>query len=92
MPIDLVVIDRVDACATAKPGCHSYTVTATTIEDRPRTVQYQTVNAWYASFCKQSIATKRELWITWNGNSFKSKELTKAEPDTSAWRPMPRGA
>lgn len=92
MAIDLVTIQRVDSVPTAKAGTNSYTITATTIEERPRTVQYQTVNEWNASLCHEAIKTKRELWMTWHATNFKSKDLTKVEHDTSAWRPMPRGA
>jgi hypothetical protein len=75
MPIDLVTIQRVDSVQTAKAGTMNYTITATTIEDRPRTVQYQTVNDWRASVCHQAIAPKRELWINWRSSNFKSKDI-----------------
>ncbi len=90
MPLDLVTVQRVDRAATANLNVFSYVITATTIEERPRTTQYQTVNDWRAALCEQSIKSKRELWITWRSSDFKSKDITKVEPDTSAWRPTPR--
>ncbi len=90
MPIDLCRIQRVDQTATAKANTFSYVITATTIEEWPRTTQYQTVNDWKAALCQQSIQPKRELWITWRSSDFKSKDIEKVEPDTSAWRPEPR--
>ena len=86
MPLDLVTVLRVDSLETSKQGVWSHTITARTIEGNPRTVQYQTCNDWRASFCKESIKPKRQLWVTWRSSDFRSKDLTYVEPDRTAWR------
>lgn len=63
MPLDKILVERVDACQTAKPGLFSYLVTGETVDERPRHYQVQTLSAWKASVCEASIAAKRAVWI-----------------------------
>lgn len=86
MPIDLVTVERVQSMPTTKAGITSYLVTATTIEDHPRTLCFETINEWNASLCHQAVKAHSQLWITWKSNQFRSKDITKVEPDQTALR------
>ncbi len=83
MPLDLVRVERVDPWQTADPGVMGYTVTGATIEDQPRTVQFQTINDWKASICSVSAERGKLLWIGWKDSRFGVKDIVSVELDTS---------
>lgn len=63
MPLDFVTIERVDPCKTANPSVTSYTITAKTVDEQPRTVQFGTISNWQAALCERAKATGQYVWI-----------------------------
>ncbi len=82
---DLVRVERVDPCRTVNPSVMSYTVTGETIEDTPRTVQFQTANDWKAAVCSQAGKLKQLVWIGWRDTSF-GHDIVTVEIDTTKWQ------
>ena len=85
MPLDLARILRVDKVATAKVGTFSYTVTAETVEDRPRTIQVQTPSDWKASVCEASIEAKCDVWIGSKDSRY-GLDIVTVEIDDTKWK------
>jgi len=78
LPIDRVIVDRVDAVPTVKPGCTSYTITANTVEDQPRRRQYQTVRELDASACQRSKELQIPIRIRWKRTNY-GNDITRVE-------------
>lgn len=85
MSLDLVKIERVDPIDTAKPGVTSYTITAITVEEYPRTVQYQTISEKAAAMCYEAQKTRQGVWVTWRDGSYRCKDVTRTELDQTIW-------
>jgi hypothetical protein len=80
-----VRVERVDPCPTVKPNVTSYLVTAVTIEEQPRTVQFQTIKALDASFCKETGKRGSYIWV-WSKQSRYGWDIVKVAPDTSKFQ------
>ena len=86
MATDLVRVTRIDGpWRTADPSVEGYTVTGTTIEAAPRTLQVQTINYWMASVCERSIERNRLVWIAWRDTRW-AKDIVTAREDDSKWQ------
>jgi hypothetical protein len=77
LPIDRVMIERVDQAQTGKPDCISYTITAHTVEGS-RHVQYQTLSDWKASACEIARQTGKPIRIRWT-NDGHGKRISRVE-------------
>lgn len=77
LPIDRVIVDRIDQADTSKPGCTNYTITAYTVNDQRR-VQYQTIRELDASACERSRTLKIPILIRWHRSSF-GKDISRVE-------------
>ena len=82
MPVDRVIVHRVDAAQTSNPDVMSYTITGNTCEATPRIVQYQTVNQWESAYCKESIKPRTILLIEWLLTRY-GKDIVKVGPSGS---------
>jgi len=82
MGLDLVRVERVDPWQTPS-GVMAYTVTGVTVEDQPRTVQFQTINDWKAALCSQTAQRGKLLWIGSKDSRFGVKDIVSVEIDTS---------
>lgn len=84
MPLDLVVIARVDKVPTARAGTFSYTITGETVEERPRPYQVQTVSDWKAALCDATIGTKQGVWIGSKDSRY-GLDLVTVKVDDTKW-------
>lgn len=82
MPVDRIVVHRVDAAQTGNPDVMSYTITANTCEAQPRIVQYQTINQWESAYCKESIKPRTVLLMDWKASRY-GKDVVKVGPSES---------
>ncbi len=79
MPIDTVIVHRVDASKTGDPDVMSYCITANTLGPQPMIMQFQTVNQWESAFCKESIKPRTHLLIEWIQTRY-GKDIVKVGP------------
>ncbi len=83
---ELVRVERVDPCPTVNPNVTTWTVTGETIEQYPRTVQFQTINDLKASICSRGKQLERLVWVGWRDSRFGVKDIVTAELDDSKWQ------
>ncbi len=78
LPIDRVIIERIDPAQTGIPGCVSYTVSGRTADDSARHVQYQTLSDWRAAMCERASKTGVPVRIRWRQSAY-AKDITRVE-------------
>ena len=83
---ELVRIERVDSWQTANPSVTGHTITGETVEETPRSVQFQTFNDWKASLCAGAAQKHQLIWIGWRDTAKWGKDIVTAEIDTSKWQ------
>ncbi len=78
LPIDRVIVERIDSVATGIPGCTSHTITCHTADDAARHVQYQTVSDWRAAMCERAMKAEKPVLIRWYRTAF-AKDISRVE-------------
>ncbi len=77
LPIDRVIVDRIDAISTDALGGTSYTITASVVGDHRR-VQYKTISDLDASACDRSLKWRLPLLIRWKQTA-DGKDITRVQ-------------
>ncbi len=85
MPLDLVAVERVDPCLTANPQVTSFTVTGTTVEEQPRSVQFHTICQRRAALCDRAHTIGQHVWI-YSKQSRYGYDIVKVETDASRFQ------
>lgn len=89
---ELVKVERVDPWQTQTPGVMGYTVTGVTIEESPRTVQFQTISDWKAAICSRAIQLEQWVWIGWRDSRFGVKDIVTVELDSTKFQHADKAA
>ena len=77
LPIDRVIVERIDPSKTAS-GALSYLITAHTADEASRHVQYQTMRVLDAAACQRSLDLGIPVRIRWKQTEF-GRDITRVE-------------
>lgn len=75
MPTETVHVHRVDAVATAKPGCVSHLVST---HEGP---QFFTLNPFRAALCERARAVGVPVRIAWKDGRMKTRDIVNVSLD-----------
>ncbi len=78
LPIDRVIVERIDPAQTGIPGCVNYTITGRTVDEPSRHVQYQTLSDWRASLCERAAKSGTPVLIRWRQTAY-AKDISRVE-------------
>ena len=78
LPIDRVIVERIDQAQTGISGCVNYTITGRTADEPSRHVQYQTLSDWRAALCERAKTSGATVLIRWRQTAY-AKDISRVE-------------
>lgn len=83
MPLYLVRVDHIGSVGTVNPQVRQYCISATTVDEAPRSVQFVTINTLRASLCERALKVGQLVWVMWKDGLHRSRDIVSVRLDDS---------